>query len=126
MTIALIVVSYKDRKKRTDLKSSSSFWAKMRGFDWVGNLLFISCNICLLLALQWGGGQYSWDDSHIIALLTLFGVLFAAFVASQYLQGDTASVPGRIIGQRSMICGAVYIICLSGALEQLAYFVRLL
>lgn len=96
---------------------------KLQTFDWIGTVLFVSAMVCLLLALQWGGGQYQWQSGRIIALLVLFGALLAAFVTSQYLQGNKASVPGRIICQRSMICGAIYLLTLSGALEMMAYFV---
>jgi hypothetical protein len=35
--------------------------------------------VSLLLALQWGGSKYAWDNGRIIALFVLFGILITAF-----------------------------------------------
>ncbi len=119
MTTVLILSSFTDRKVDND----KTILQKLQTFDWIGTIFFVSAIVCLLLALQWGSGQYQWQNGRIIAWLVFFGALLAAFVTSQYLQGNKASVPGRIICQRSMICGAIYLPTLSGALEMMAYFV---
>lgn len=119
LTIALILITVKPKK----VNSGKSTMEKLRSFDWIGTVLFVSAIVCLLLALQWGGTQYPWDSGRIIALLVLSGVLFSSFVISQYVQGNKASVPGRIVYQRSMVCGILYLLTLSGALEIMAYFV---
>ncbi|KAE9366550.1 MFS general substrate transporter [Stipitochalara longipes BDJ] len=121
VTIVLIIISCKNRK----LDGDKSTMEKIRAFDWIGTVLFVSAIVCLLLALQWGGGQYRWQSGRIIALLALFGILFATFITSQYLQGNKASIPGRIVCQRSMICGGIYLLTLSGALEMMAYFLSI-
>lgn len=41
--------------------------AVLKMLDPVGNFLFVPAIICLLLALQWGGVQYAWSNSRIIA-----------------------------------------------------------
>lgn len=48
-----------------------------------GTLSFIPAIVSLLLALQWGGSKYAWNDGRIIALFVLFGILITAFVGIQ-------------------------------------------
>jgi hypothetical protein len=67
------------------------FISRIKQSDPVGNFLFISAVICLLLTLEWGGSKYAWTNGRIIALFTLFGVLFIAFVAVQFWQGENAA-----------------------------------
>jgi hypothetical protein len=38
--------------------------------------------VSLLLALQWGGSKYAWDNGRIIALF-VFRILITAFVGIQ-------------------------------------------
>ncbi|KAK7064642.1 major facilitator superfamily transporter [Favolaschia claudopus] len=81
---------------------------KVEQFDPIGTLLFIPAIISLLLALQWGGTKYAWDNGRIIALFVIFGVFICAFVGVQVWQQDNATVPPRIISQRSIWAGGVY------------------
>ncbi len=53
------------------------FWS----IDPVGSFLFITSATLILLALDWGGGTYSFSDAHVaaplavgLALLVLFGL----------------------------------------------------
>ena len=73
--------------------------------DLLGELCLIPCVICLLLALQWGGTTYAWSSGRIIALFVVFGVLLIAFVLVQVFMQETATIPARVIMNRSVIAG---------------------
>lgn len=81
---------------------------KLIRMDPLGNLFFMPSVICLLLALQWGGTTYAWNSARIISLLVLFGVLAIAFVAVQLWNQEMATVPPRIVNQRSIAAGIWY------------------
>lgn len=55
----------------------------------------------------------------IVALFVIFGVLAIAFAGVQFWKGDDATVPPRILKQRSIAFGCWYIFCLGGS-----FFVR--
>ncbi|KAJ5599066.1 hypothetical protein N7450_000133 [Penicillium hetheringtonii] len=89
--------------------------------DPLGTVLFLPCVICFLLALQWGGTTYSWGNGRIIALFVVAGTLFIAFALVQIWRREDATIPPRIIKQRSIACGAVYISLVSGAMVAMLY-----
>ncbi|KAL7960374.1 major facilitator superfamily domain-containing protein [Trichoderma compactum] len=92
-------------------------------FDLIGTLVLIPWVICLLLALQWGVSQYSWNSWRIIVLLVLFAVLFVLRAPTQYKQGNKATLPLRIIKQRSMASGIIYMFFLFSAFFVSNYYV---
>ena len=55
----------------------------------------------------------------IVVLFVMFGVLAIAFAGVQFWKGDDATVPPRILKQRSIAFGCWYIFCLGGS-----FFVR--
>lgn len=75
---------------------------KIFQLDLIGTGAFVPGVVCLLLALQWGGIVYPWSNGRIVALLVLAGVLLVVFVMVQVLRPDTATVPPRVFGQRSV------------------------
>jgi MFS family permease len=87
--------------------------ARIMQLDPVGIVLFLPGIICLLLALQWGGLTYPWGSARIIALLVVFVILISIFVVVQIRNPDNATVPPRIISQRSMAFGSWYIFSVS-------------
>lgn len=91
-------------------------------FDPFGTVLFVGSVICLLLALTWGGQQYAWSDGRVIALFVCFGVSAIAWVAVQYLQGDSATLSGKVISQRTVACVSVYMFLSSGAFGVIVYY----
>jgi hypothetical protein len=97
-------------------------WAIVRQFDPVGTITFVASIICLLIALQWGGSQYQWSDGRMIALLTVFSVLLIAWVAVQWRGGDQATVPLRILRQRTVACSTFYIFLGSASFILLMYY----
>ncbi|KAL1895631.1 hypothetical protein Sste5346_005100 [Sporothrix stenoceras] len=76
---------------------------KLKQLDGLGTAVLIPGVVSLLLALQWGGQTYQWDDRRIIVLLALAGVLLLSFVAVQVWKADTATIPPRIFHSRSVV-----------------------
>jgi hypothetical protein len=70
--------------------------------DPIGFSFFVPGVVCLLLALQWGGGKYDWGNARIIVLFVLFGLLIVGFVIVQIWLGEAATVPPRIFVNRNM------------------------
>lgn len=97
-------------------------WAILRHFDPVGTILFVASIICFLIALQWGGSQYQWSDGRMIALLTVFSVLLIAWVVVQWRGGDHATIPLRILRQRTVACSTFYIFLGSASFILLIYY----
>lgn len=117
----VIVVFFTSPIRKAEAKIS---WkARIQQFDIYGTALFLPAIICLLLALQWGGSMYAWGDGRIIALLVLFVVLIAGFIAIQFWRGDNATVPIRIISQRNIAGSVVFTFCLGGSFFIMIYWV---
>lgn len=73
--------------------------------------------------MQWGGEKYPWDDARVIALFVVAGVLFGTFIGIQFLQGERATVPMRMMKNRN-IWGAVwYGSFLNAAMFIITYYV---
>jgi hypothetical protein len=92
--------------------------------DPLGNLFFMPGIICLLLALQWGGTTYPWSSWRVILCLALFGVLILAFLVVQIWRQETATVPPRILMQRSIYSAVAFMFCLGACMMVMIYYVR--
>jgi hypothetical protein len=102
-----------------------SWRQQIKQLDPFGTLVLLPGIVCFLLALQWGGETYPWNDARVIALFVLGGVLFLAFIGIQIWQQENATVPPRIFKQRSIFCGVGYTMCVGGAMITLIYYVPL-
>ncbi|KAI4865139.1 MFS general substrate transporter [Hypoxylon rubiginosum] len=103
----------------------AGLWEHFTRLDPLGTLFFVPSIVCLLLALQWGGSTYEWNSWRIILLLVLFAVLFLVFAAIQILMPDTATVPVRIITQRSVAAAALFMFAVAGAMLMSIYYLPL-
>ena len=121
VTIFGIAIFY-TAPKRSD-ETSIGFWERAKQFDPIGTALFLPCIVCLLLALQWGGSRYPWKDGRIIALFVIFGILAISFGFVQIWQQENATVPPRIIKQRSILSGSWFCICLGASFFILIFYV---
>ncbi|TDZ53156.1 Efflux pump aflT [Colletotrichum trifolii] len=93
--------------------------------DPLGTFFFLPSIVSLLLALEWGGATYAWSDGRIIALFVVFGSAFMAFATVQVLMPKTATVPVRIITQRTMLAGAFFMLFLAGSMMLAVYYLPL-
>lgn len=95
---------------------------KLSRLDLLGLLFFLPANVCLLLALQWGGVTYDWSNARIIVLLVIAGLCFLAFLADQRWRGEKAMVPGRIFFQRSILASVWFSLFMGGVLMVMLYY----
>ncbi|CAI7601261.1 unnamed protein product [Penicillium glandicola] len=103
-------------KRRPELRKQLS------ELDPIGSFFFLPAIVCLLLALQWGGTQYSWNNPRIIVLFVLTGVLLLAFVAVQIHQNEKATLPPRIVRNRNIWSSAWFALTLNGAYFVFIYY----
>ncbi|KAK4896200.1 hypothetical protein LTR27_005721 [Elasticomyces elasticus] len=90
--------------------------------DLLGELCLLPSVICVLLALQWGGSSYSWNDPIEIALFVLFGLLAIGFVLVQIFMPKTATLPGRVLNNQSILAGMFLTVCIGSAMLSFTYF----
>ncbi|KHN96056.1 Major facilitator superfamily domain, general substrate transporter [Metarhizium album ARSEF 1941] len=93
--------------------------------DPLGTFFFVPCVVCLLLALQWGGSTYAWDSWRIILLLVMFGLAGIAFAMVQTKMPTSATLPLRLIKQRTMLAGTVNTLFLAGGMMLVVYYLPL-
>ncbi|KAK1751946.1 major facilitator superfamily transporter protein [Echria macrotheca] len=98
---------------------------KLKRMDATGTIIFTGGITCLLLALQWGGQTYPWQDGRIIALLVIFGVALIVYIFWQNYLGPIATIPKKIIGQRSMAFASWYSFCQGGVNFVILYYAPL-
>lgn len=118
VTFAFILFFYKPTEKARAQKLSDDWKGNLEKFDVFGTVVFLPMIVCLLLALQWGGSKYTWNNGRIIALLVVFAVLLIVFIGIQLWKGENATVPPRVLKQRTVAAGAWF-----GAMLGAAFFV---
>ncbi|KAJ6526660.1 major facilitator superfamily transporter [Mycena capillaripes] len=88
---------------------------KLADFDPYGNLVFVPGIVSLLLTVQWGGTEYPWSSGVIITLLLVSIILLAIFVWIQLRMDERATIPPRILKQRTMWSSSLYVLCIGGS-----------
>jgi MFS family permease len=104
------------------VKAAPTWRGKLDQLDPLGFILIAPSIICLLFAIQWGGSKYPWSSGRVIALFVIFGVLFVAFIASQIWRGDKATLPPRILRQRSIISASLANVGIGSVLVLYAFY----
>ncbi|KAI1186284.1 MFS general substrate transporter [Nemania serpens] len=99
------------------------FMKRLMRFDPIGTLIFIPAIISLLLALQWGGTMYPWNNGRIIGLFVVFGVLILAFLYVQWHQQENATVPPRIFFNRTVMSGSFFAFAIGSAFFLFIYYI---
>jgi hypothetical protein len=119
LSAAVVIVWLRLPKKA---KNSEPIVARLRELDMIGAGLFIPAIVCLLLALQWGGNKYAWNNSRIIGLFIGFGLLIIIFIGTQLKFGDQATIPPRILRQRTVAAASGFAAFFGGAIFALMYY----
>jgi MFS family permease len=103
VAVTIIIVIFILQLPNQKLDEQASGWvAKFKQLDPIGNFVSLPGIVCLILALQWGGTKYPWNNVRIIILLVLCSLLCLAFVGIQIRKKGSATVPPRLVKQRSI------------------------
>ncbi|KAL0070090.1 hypothetical protein AAF712_002577 [Marasmius tenuissimus] len=122
VTLIVIALFFKSPPRRKGAQIDT--WRDgLRKFDSLGTLAFLPAIISLLLALQWGGTKYPWGNGRIIGLFVVFGVLIVVFIGIQIWKQDDATVPPRILKQRSILASAWFAFCLGASFFIMVFYI---
>jgi MFS family permease len=124
LAVILIIFSFHDPMPHST-DEQLKLQEKLKRLDLIGTLVIVPCITCLLLALQWGGTRYGWNNAIIISLLVIFGTLLAIFGFLQYKFGDEATLPPKILKNRSLMAGAWFQACCDGTLAVTEYYIAI-
>ncbi|KAJ5787776.1 Major facilitator superfamily domain general substrate transporter [Penicillium paradoxum] len=119
VTFLFVLFFYQNPKA---ILKKNSIMEQIKELDLIGSFFFLPAIISLLLALQWGGTKYEWSNGRIIGLFVVFGVLGLVFIGVQIWAGDRATVPPRLIKNRSVWGSAWYALALGGAFFVMTYY----
>ncbi|CAH0055501.1 unnamed protein product [Clonostachys solani] len=123
--VVLFLVKMPDRPATEEGSQPDGQTSRVRSFfsklDVMGTVLLMPFMVCLNLALQWGGTTLPWSNWRVILCLSVFGVTFILWCYVQYSRGDQATLPVRIIKQRSIASG-VWFSFSHGALRSLIIY----
>ncbi|KAH1516704.1 hypothetical protein KXX29_008835 [Aspergillus fumigatus] len=109
LAVVLIVIFLKPFKRQ---RVHADWKHNLRQLDFLGSA-----------ALQFGGTVYPWSNWRLILLLVLFGVLIIAWLGIQYWKGDTATVPPRMLKQRSFAAASWFNFTLGSFFLVLIYYI---
>ncbi|KAI9879023.1 MAG: hypothetical protein M1830_009822 [Pleopsidium flavum] len=107
--VLLLILCFLKLKNLDETGIQLPLRAKIRELDAGGAILIISSICCLLLALQWGGTTYPWRSSTVVGLFVGFGLLFVAFGLLQWRLSERATIPLRLLRQRTVLMGSLYL-----------------
>jgi Na+/melibiose symporter-like transporter len=96
---------------------------RFKDLDYIGPLIFIPANVLLLLALQFGGSKFQWNAAVVITLLVFAMILFVLWVYSQYRLGDKATIPLRVMRQRTVVFTSIFGFFAFGAMSILCTYI---
>lgn len=110
---------------RGQIKTGNTFREKILQLDLLGTGTLIPAVICLLLALQWGGAEYPWNDSRIIGLFVGFGLLSILFIAIQLWKGDEATLPPKYFKNRNIVSAMLFSAFFGAAFFPIIYYLSI-
>ncbi|KAI8312748.1 Efflux pump roqT [Colletotrichum sp. SAR11_240] len=108
-----------------DAPKDRSFVGRILRLDLAGTAAFFPAIVMLLLALQWGGADYAWDDSRIIGLFVGAGATAAVFVGIEIRQQDKGILPPRFFNNRDVLSAMLFALFVGAFFFPLVYYLAL-
>ncbi|KAI5195562.1 MFS transporter [Aureobasidium subglaciale] len=106
----------------TKSKQTLTWTERLPQLDPIGTLCFVASLACLFLALSWAGSRYAWSSPLTIGLLVASGVLLSLFGLDQWWKGESATLPPRILKNRSVLSGFTYTMFCNSATMVVLYY----
>ncbi|GKZ21391.1 hypothetical protein AbraCBS73388_007076 [Aspergillus brasiliensis] len=94
-------------------KVTGDWKAKLKAVDFFGVFLALGGTAVLMLGLTWGGGEYVWNSTHVIATLIVGVAVCVAFVVWEWKGHPYPLVPMHIFKSR-IVNGACLTMFING------------
>ncbi|ETS78028.1 hypothetical protein PFICI_10090 [Pestalotiopsis fici W106-1] len=104
---------------------TGSFLSRILQLDLLGAGILIPAIVMLLLALQWGGAEYPWNDSRIIGLFVGAGVMILLFAWVEHWQQDKGLLPPRFFKNRDVFCSMLFSFFFGACFFAMIYYLSL-
>ncbi|RSM03805.1 hypothetical protein CEP52_007171 [Fusarium oligoseptatum] len=116
------VIAFMILKPKAPVHGRLSIREKLKRLDLLGSFLLIAGLVSLFFALQWGGARYPWSDPRVYACIVVFGILASAFGVLQATKKEEATIPTRILSQRTVAISCVFNMLMSMAHNTHMYY----
>ena len=120
--VAMLLVLTQIPSRHTKIEGGSTILGILKRLDPIGFIFFAPATTQGLLALEWGGTRYAWNDAVIIGLFSGAAATLAIFLAWEYSMGDEAMVPPSMIRQRIVWSSCLVMFFFFGALLNAVYY----
>ena len=85
----------------------TSVRTKLARVDWLGGFLFIASLTSFLIAVSWGGSQFSWGSFHTIVPLTLGAVGIILPLALEFKIVKKPFIKRELFAKKDMIAACI-------------------
>ncbi|KAL4948585.1 major facilitator superfamily domain-containing protein [Aspergillus filifer] len=120
--VAAVILLILYNPPKTHARGGDNLIDQLKTLDLGGTVIFMGAVISIVLAVQWGNSRWPWSDAHIIGLLVACGVLAIIYTGIQWYLGEQATLPGRLVRNRSVAFCALSLACISGAYYSVLYY----
>ncbi|KAK1967913.1 major facilitator superfamily transporter [Colletotrichum sublineola] len=115
-------IAYKILKAKTPIHGRLPLRQKLEKLDLLGASMLLIGLVTLFFALQWGGSKYPWSDPRVYACLIVSGIFISSFVLLQAAKKEEATIPVRILSQRTVAISCVFNMLMSMAHNTHMYY----
>ncbi|KAI2628763.1 MFS general substrate transporter [Hypoxylon sp. NC1633] len=123
--VAMTVIFFFLRIARVNNPDNLSVRSRILELDLVGAAILMPAIIMLLLALQWGGAQFPWNDRRIIGLFAGAGLMTMLFIGVEHYQQDKGLLPLRFFKDRDLLCAMLFSLFFGASFFPLIYYLSL-
>ncbi|KAF4973349.1 hypothetical protein FSARC_327 [Fusarium sarcochroum] len=120
--LALVLLFLLAPNRPPPTKPAETWRQRFLDLDPLGFLMVAGSVVSLLFALEFGKDNQNWSAGRVIALFVVFGVLLLIFAVYQAWRKEKATVPPRILFQRTMLFSCLVGFCIGSVLVIYAFY----
>ncbi|ORY17057.1 major facilitator superfamily transporter [Clohesyomyces aquaticus] len=109
-------------KRKKPVLGELSLREKLKRLDLLGACLLTAALVALFFALQWGGNKYQWSNPKVYACVVTSGILTIVFIILQIMKKEEATIPMRILSQRTVAISCAFNVLMSMAHNTHMYY----
>ncbi|KAI0899252.1 MFS general substrate transporter [Annulohypoxylon nitens] len=123
--LAMVVIFFFLNIARVNNPENKTLQERVLELDLIGAVVLIPAIIMFLLALQWGGAQYAWNDGHVIGLFVGAILMALIFGGIEHYQQDQGLLPPRFFKNRNLLCAMMFSLFFGASFFPLIYYLAL-